>query len=79
MYLCYLDESGTTGTSTGDTSYFVLAGLSIPIRHWRDADREVSRVLAAYGLAEAELHTAVGVRHFSPPACDCAICHAHQP
>ena len=23
--------------------------------------------------------TAVGVRHFSPLACDCAICRAHQP
>ena len=23
--------------------------------------------------------TAVGVRHFSPPSCDCAICLAHQP
>ena len=45
MYLCYLDESGTTGASMGDTSHFVLAGLSIPIWHWRDADREVSRVL----------------------------------
>ena len=23
--------------------------------------------------------TTVGVRHFSPPACDCAICRAHRP
>ena len=22
---------------------------------------------------------AVGVRHFSPPGCDCAICEAHEP
>ena len=65
MYLCYLDESGTTGTSTGDTSHFVLAGLSIPIWHWRDADRRVSQVLAAYGLADAELHTAWMLRRVS--------------
>ena len=64
MYLCYLDESGTTGASTGDTSHFVLAGLSIPIRHWRDADREVSRVLRAYGLADTELHTAWMLRKY---------------
>ena len=64
MYLCYLDESGTTGASAGDTSHFVLAGLSIPIWHWRDADREVSRVLAAYGLADAELHTAWMMRKY---------------
>ena len=64
MYLCYLDESGTIGARTGDTSHFVLAGLSIPIWHWRDADREVSRVLATYGLADAELHTAWMLRKY---------------
>ena len=64
MYLCYLDESGTTGTATGETSHYVLAGLSIPIWHWRDADREVSRVLGAYGLADAELHTAWMLRKY---------------
>ena len=53
MHLCYLDESGTTGTTTGDTTHFVLAGISIPIWHWRDADREVSRVLSRYSLADA--------------------------
>ena len=64
MYLCYLDESGTTGASTGDTSHFVLAGLSIPIWHWRDADREVARVLNAYGLADTEIHTAWMLRKY---------------
>ena len=64
MYLCYLDESGTTGIGTGETSHFVLAGLSIPIWHWRDADREVSRVLGTYGLADAELHTAWMLRKY---------------
>ena len=64
MYLCYLDESGTTGASTGDTSHFILAGLSIPIWHWRDADREVSQVLRAYGLADTELHTAWMLRRY---------------
>lgn len=57
MYLCYIDESGTPDVP-GNTSHFVLAGVSIPIWHWRDADREVSRVLSAYGLADEELHTA---------------------
>lgn len=64
MYLCYLDESGTTGTSGGETTHFVLAGISIPIWHWRDADREVSQVLARYGLADAELHTAWMLRKY---------------
>ena len=64
MYLCYLDESGTTGTGMGETSHFVLAGLSIPIWHWRDADREISRVLDGFGLADAELHTAWMLRKY---------------
>ena len=64
MYLCYLDESGTTGAGTGDTSHFVLAGLSIPIWHWRDADCGVSQVLDACGLADAELHTAWTLRKY---------------
>ena len=64
MYLCYLDESGTTGASDGDTSHFILAGLSIPIWHWRDADRDVSRVLSAYRLADTELHTAWMLRKY---------------
>ncbi len=58
VYLCCLDESGTTGATSGDTTLFVLAGISIPIWHWRDADREVSQVLERHGLADAELHTA---------------------
>jgi hypothetical protein len=57
MYLCYIDESGTPEIP-GNTSHFVLAGLSIPIWHWRDADREITAVLARYGLAEQEFHTA---------------------
>jgi hypothetical protein len=36
----------------------VLAGLSMPIWHWRDADREVTQVLSRYGLADQEFHTA---------------------
>lgn len=64
VYLCYLDESGTTGTTTGDTTHFVLAGISIPIWHWRDADRDVSRVLSRYNLADAELHTAWMLRKY---------------
>lgn len=57
MYLCYIDESGTPDVP-GNTSHFVLAGISLPIWHWSDADREVSRILARYDLAGQELHTA---------------------
>jgi Protein of unknown function (DUF3800) len=56
MYLCYIDESGTSGIP-GNTSHFVLAGLSFPISYWRNADREISQVLGRYGLQNEEFHT----------------------
>jgi uncharacterized protein DUF3800 len=56
VYVCYIDESGTPDVP-GNTSHFVLAGISLPIWHWRDADRDVSRVMVNYGLEGEELHT----------------------
>jgi Protein of unknown function (DUF3800) len=57
MYLCYVDESGTSDIP-GSTSHFVLAGVSIPIWHWRNSDSSVYAILARYGLGGKELHTA---------------------
>lgn len=56
MYLCYVDESGTPELP-GNTSHFVLAGISIPIWHWRNTDRCISTILTRYGLGSEELHT----------------------
>ncbi|HWY32671.1 MAG TPA: DUF3800 domain-containing protein [Candidatus Acidoferrum sp.] len=59
--MCYLDESGTPEL-TGNTSHFILAGLAIPIWHWRDCERELAQVRQRYGLnfgdVHAEIHTA---------------------
>jgi hypothetical protein len=63
MYLCYIDESGTSDIP-GNTSHFVLAGLSIPIWHWRTADRDISDTLSHYGLSGKELHTAWLLRNY---------------
>jgi Protein of unknown function (DUF3800) len=57
MYICYVDESGTSEIP-GTTSHFVLAGLSIPIWHWRTSDRAVTAIMARFGLDGKELHTA---------------------
>ena len=57
MYLCYIDESGTAEVP-GNTSHFVLAGLSIPIWHWRNADRSIDAILRRYDLQGEEVHTA---------------------
>jgi hypothetical protein len=63
MYLCYIDESGTPEIP-GNTSHFILAGLSMPIWHWRDADREITRVMTDYDLAEQEFHSAWILRKY---------------
>lgn len=63
MYLCYIDESGTSQVP-GNTSHFILAGLSIPIWHWNDSDRGLRRIRERYDLVDAELHTAWMLRHY---------------
>jgi Protein of unknown function (DUF3800) len=63
MYLCYIDESGTSQIP-GNTSHFVLAGLSLPISYWRGADRDISHVLDKYGLENEEFHTAWIMRKY---------------
>lgn len=63
MYLCYIDESGTSSIP-GNTSHFVLAGISVPIWHWNDCDREIRRLKSQYNLAKAEIHTAWLLRKY---------------
>jgi hypothetical protein len=57
MFLCYLDESGTPDIP-GNTSHYVLAGIVVPIWHWRDCDREIGVIRKKYGLVGEEIHTA---------------------
>lgn len=63
MYFCYIDESGTSAVP-GNTSHFVLAGLSIPIVHWKDCDQEIARIKAIYGLENMEIHVAWMLRKY---------------
>ena len=62
-YFCYIDESGTPELP-GTSSHFVLVGLAVPIRAWREADRQIREILIRYDLAEAEIHTAWMLRRF---------------
>lgn len=55
MYLCYIDESGTSDIP-GNTSHFVLAGLSIPILRWKSCDRDIEAIKKKYYLDTAEIH-----------------------
>jgi hypothetical protein len=63
MHLCYVDESGVPEIP-GNSSHFVLAGIAIPIERWREADSQISAIMARYGLASAELHTAWILRNY---------------
>jgi hypothetical protein len=42
----------------------VLAGIAIPIERWREADASISAIMARYGLAGEELHTAWLLRKY---------------
>ncbi|MHB1023661.1 MAG: DUF3800 domain-containing protein [Acidobacteriaceae bacterium] len=63
MYLCYIDESGTSDIP-GNTSHFILAGVSIPIWYWRMADADIETVLKRYDLSNEEVHTAWLLRKY---------------
>ena len=75
MYLCYIDESGTPDVP-GNTSHYVLAGVSIPVQYWRDCDEELFDLI--FPRADRRGNTVVGIRHFTNPACTCKICAAHR-
>lgn len=57
MHLCYIDESGTPDIP-GNTSHFILAGLSIPIEKWKDCDLQIEKIRSEYGIADHEVHVA---------------------
>ena len=63
MYLCYIDESGTPDIP-GNTSHYVLAGLAIPIKHWKTADEIIDKTRIRYGLEGKEIHTAWMLRKY---------------
>lgn len=64
MYICYLDESGTT--EAGDSSrHFVLVGLAILAPAWKNKDAQIDVIKKRYGLGDQEIHTAWMLREFS--------------
>lgn len=64
MYICYLDESGTT--EAGDSSlHFVLVGLAILAPAWKNKDAQIDAIKKRYSLENAEIHTAWMLREFS--------------
>ena len=56
-FFCYVDESGTPAIP-GNTSHFVLCGISVPVWHWKTCERDITAIKNKYGLRDAEIHTA---------------------
>ena len=63
MYLCYVDESGTPEIP-GNTTHFILTGLSIPIWKWKLCELDINRIKNKYDLSNKEIHTAWLLRHY---------------
>jgi hypothetical protein len=57
MYLCYIDESGTSDIP-GTTTHFVLAGICIPISKWRECDKQIEALKRRYSIENKEIHVA---------------------
>lgn len=63
MYLCYIDKSGTAHIP-GNTSHYVLTGISIPVWHWHTCDKDINDIKQKYGLVEMEIHVAWMMREY---------------
>jgi hypothetical protein len=63
MYLCYVDESGVPQIP-GNTSHYVLCGISIPAIHWKKYDRQIAKVKTNWDLLDQEMHTAWMLRPY---------------
>ncbi|MFY8188757.1 MAG: DUF3800 domain-containing protein [Flavobacterium sp.] len=63
VYFCYIDESGTPEVP-GNTSHYVLAGLSIPISYWKKCEIGISKIKQKYNLQDSEVHTGWIVRKY---------------
>lgn len=57
MFLCYLGESGTSEVP-GTTASYVLAGLAIPMEHWKECDIGIEKIRRKYGLEHSEIQPA---------------------
>ncbi len=64
MYLCYIDESGNT-SSNDNSSHFILAGLAIPIYHWKTCESDIDKIKKKYSLTNTEIHTAWLLRKYA--------------
>ncbi len=58
-----MDESGTPDVP-GNTSHYVLVGVSIPAENWKDCDAEIQSIKRRYDLTDQEIHVAWILRRY---------------
>lgn len=63
VYFCYIDESGTPQIP-GNTSHYVLIGISIPISKWKLCEQRIFKIKRKYNLIGSEIHTGWIVRKY---------------
>lgn len=56
LYLCYIDESGTSQIP-GNTSHYVLCGVSLPVKYWKRYTQKINNLKIKYRLKDCEIHT----------------------
>lgn len=56
IYFCYIDESGPPQIP-GNTSHYVLCGISIPANNWKKCDVTINKIKDKSGSADTEIHT----------------------
>lgn len=56
MLFCYIDESGVPEIP-GNTSHYILAGLTIQLTRWKQCESQIYKLKTKYFLQNAEIHT----------------------
>lgn len=67
LYLCYVDESGTSQIP-GNTSHYVLCGVSLPMKFWKTYTHRINQIKIKYRLKDGEIHTGWILRKYREQA-----------
>lgn len=67
LYLCYIDESGTSQIP-GNTSHYILCGVSIPVKYWKKYTQKINQIKHKYRLDNCEIHTGWILRKYKEQA-----------
>ena len=67
VYLCYIDESGTSEIP-GNTTHYILCGVSLPIKYWKSYNKRINQLKHKYRIDNSEIHTGWILRSYREQA-----------